>query len=242
MTENPPQPENKKKGSSTQGARRKRKGFICVSSVLSSVVDKFGLETRMKEHTFMSMWQYVVGEPLSSLSRPIFIDYKRNLVVGVKDSSVASELSFRKVEILKSLKTLARSVGISIAGVRFDIKHYARVLHEEKSMLVAKDQEIHRIVDPTREELESVELSADAYEELDRMGQTISTCESGEEVRSKILSIYERELRQRQWLLSKGAPRCLQCGLAQTRLHGSQSLCTPCFVASVSGDYPAKMS
>ncbi|MGD9684413.1 MAG: DUF721 domain-containing protein [Candidatus Obscuribacterales bacterium] len=215
------------------GRRRRRKGFTSVSSVLSTVANKFGLETRMKEQAFMSMWQYVVGEPLSSLSRPVFIDYQRNLVVGVRDSAVASELSIRKKEIMASLRSLASSVGIGIAGVRFDVRHFHRSAPDSGSERLAQPA-TQAIPEPTDADLDNLVLEDTYLQELAFIEESMSESTRDEEVKSRILGIYERELRHRQWLAASGAPLCSACGQPERRLHGGEALCTPCYVASLS--------
>ncbi|MBK9142902.1 MAG: DUF721 domain-containing protein [Candidatus Melainabacteria bacterium] len=225
--------DKKKADSSSSSRRRRRKGFTSVSSVLSAVASKFGLETRMKEQAFMSMWQYVVGEPLSSLSRPVFIDYQRNLVVGVRDSAVASELSLRRKEIMASLRSLASSVGIGIAGVRFDVRHYHRSTPETGSAMLAQPQS-PAIPEPSDRDLDNLALEDSYLEELAFIEASMSSSGGDEEVKKRILGIYERELRHRQWLAASGAPLCSLCGQPERRLHGGEALCTPCYVASLS--------
>lgn len=223
---------DKKKANSGRG-RRRRKGFTSVSSVLSAVANQFGLETRMKEQAFMSMWQYVVGEPLSSLSRPVFIDYQRNLVVGVRDSAVASELSLRKKEIMASLRSLASSVGIGIAGVRFDVRHYHRSAPDSGSEMLAQTHS-PAIPEPSDRDLDKLILDDSSIEELAFIEESMSGSAGDDEVKKRILGIYERELRHRQWLAASGAPLCSLCGQPERRLHGGDALCTPCYVASLS--------
>src|SRR5580704_15570258 len=84
------------------GARAKgRRNFAEISRVLPQVLRKLGLDQRLKEQTFMNLWPHIVGEPFGSLSRPIFIDNERNIVVAVNGASTGQEMTFSKVKLLK---------------------------------------------------------------------------------------------------------------------------------------------
>jgi hypothetical protein len=86
---------------------------------------QLGIDNRLKEHTFPCiLWPHIVGEPFASRTRPLFIDSEGNVVIAVKDASTGQEISFAKADLLKKLKQAARGVGISINGMRFDMKRY----------------------------------------------------------------------------------------------------------------------
>lgn len=224
---------------------RKNKKFTNLSAVLSQVVNKYGIEQRLREHTFMGMWIHVVGEPWSSLSRPVFFDYERNLVVAVRDSSVAQELSLRKHEILNNLRKMARSVGIKLNGLRFDIKSYARIKDldasieaaTQSSMRARELEDANTLPEPSLEELNQVELEPSDIEELENFQNSIrEQVDDGEgaaqPVLQRVLEVYERDLRRRAWLRKRSFSLCSACGLPDFRLHGAKGLCGPCFVES----------
>ncbi|HMO21054.1 MAG TPA: DUF721 domain-containing protein, partial [Candidatus Melainabacteria bacterium] len=219
---------------SGRGGRRNKK-FSSLSTVLSRVVNKYGIEKRLREHTFMSMWSHVVGEPWASLSRPVFFDYERNLVVAVKDSAVAQELSLRKHDILTNLHKMARSVGINLKGLRFDIKGYSRlkILEEQiaAEALLRESGGTQGPREPSKEELAALELNPEELAELENFKENLAPSE----VSSRFFEIYERDLRRRAWRqrnASLVSGNCGSCGNAELRLHGENRLCGPCFVVS----------
>lgn len=216
---------------------RKNKNFTNLSSVLSKVVNKYGIDKRLREHTFMNMWPHVVGEPWTSLSKPIFFDYERNLVVAVRDSSVAQELSLRKSDILANLRKMARSVGIQIKGVRFDIKSYAQIkeLDRQLEMQNANDglDSDKRLPEPSSAELNEIELTLEEKEDLANFKISLAEGNADSKVTTRIFEIYERDLRRKAWLVNRKAEYCMKCGLPEIRLHGDSRLCGPCFVESV---------
>ncbi len=217
----------------------KRKKFSNVSTVLNTVISKLGLDKRLKEHTFMSLWPAIVGDVFGSRSRPLFIDSEKSLVVAVKDASVGQELSLYKVEILKKLKLAGKSVGVEISGLRFDLKHYGR------------PAEVHSIPDdsrpimpePSEQELKNVVLVAEDLDELAGLTERLRMNESEAGPRSdgmhaaspeRILSVFERELRLRRWRMSNGCPACQRCGTLTARFFGGKRLCSLCYIEEVS--------
>lgn len=215
----------------SSGRRRKAK-FVNFASVLNKVVSQYGIDKRLREHTMLSMWPHVVGEPWSSLSRAVFFDYERNLVVAVKDSSIAQELTFKKVEILKSVRAMAKSVGVKVSGVRFDIKSYSKIKDFESFEI--SESASSEPYEPTEEDLIKVELSSDTKSELENFKKSLDDESTSSEVKSRIFEIYERDLRRTVWLIENGAGICSGCGIPSPRLYGARSLCSNCFVAQIS--------
>ncbi|HMP51830.1 MAG TPA: DciA family protein, partial [Candidatus Melainabacteria bacterium] len=170
-----------------------------------------------------------------SLSRPVFFDYERNLVVAVKDSAVAQELSLRKHDILTNLHKMARRVGINLKGLRFDIKGYSRlkILEEQiaAEALLRESGGTQGPREPSKEELAALELNPEELAELENFKENLAPSE----VSSRFFEIYERDLRRRAWLqrnASLVSGNCGSCGNAELRLHGENRLCGPCFVVS----------
>jgi len=68
-----------------------RKNLSAVNNVLNQVMSKLGLDKRLREHTFLTLWPTFVNGAIADRSRPLFIDSDRNLVVSVADSATGQE-------------------------------------------------------------------------------------------------------------------------------------------------------
>ena len=212
--------------------RRKNKNFARFSSVLSKVVNKYGIDQRLKEHTVMASWAQIVGEPWASLSRPLFFDYERNLVVAVRDGSCATELGFKKNDILVSLRAMGTSVGVKIKGLRFDLKSFSKLekqLESEQNVIESGERDS---MEPTCEQLAAIELEEAHLTELENFKHSLADKQSNGVMNDRICEIYERDLRRKIWLISKGFSLCNVCEQPDTRFYGSDSLCGQCFVES----------
>jgi Dna[CI] antecedent, DciA len=125
-----------------------------------------GLDKRLKEHALLNLWPMMIGPVFSDKSRPLFIDHESNLVIAVKDASVAQELSLLKPEIIKKMRVAAHSLGLKINGMRFDLKHYyggTPSLSDGERFQVHKQT---RRAEPTPEELDEINLSESDRQEL----------------------------------------------------------------------------
>jgi len=104
--------------------RKAKSAFTSISNVLSEIVGQLGLDRRLKEQTVLNLWPMIVGDAFATKTRPLFIDNQNILVIAVQDASTAQELSFFKREITNKLKQAGAGTGVTIAGLRFDLKHY----------------------------------------------------------------------------------------------------------------------
>lgn len=234
-------PDNSSSESGGTKRKRVRGSLSSVSTVLSKVISRFGLEQRMKEHAFMSLWVDVVDEPFNRLARPLFIDCEGNLVVSVKDSSVSQELSFQRGTLLKKLAPFARGVGLTITGMRFDLKHFREADDPDsldKALLSHKQAEARfKKAIPTREQLLEAVLSEQDQNELEKLKVGLRNGELDGEYEKgtcdRIVRLYERELRLRVWREQQALPSCPRCGFVDSRLYGALALCRLCHVLNL---------
>ncbi len=225
-------------GSTGSVNRRSRASLTSVSSVLSKVIGRFGLEQRMKEHAFMSMWTEIVDQPFKELSRPLFIDSEGNLVVAVRDGAVAQELSFQRGRLLKRLSPFAKAVSLKLSGIRFDLKHFKESVPQDNdnkfalSLGRSPGQPL-----PSDSELCAIELSEDDCNEIEKLKLNLTTsAEQGDcdwQTQQRITKLYERELRMRLWREQKGFQSCTKCGYVDSRLYGANSYCRLCHVLAL---------
>lgn len=181
----------------------------------------------------MSVWSDVVDEPFKLTTRPLFIDHEGNLVVSVKDASVAQELSFSRSSLLKRLAPFARSVGIKVNGMRFDMKHFREEkIDETFSVALMHHKASLNRSQPSERELAEIELDSASEEQLARHRNEVQTACDGHEadmrICDRISRLYERELRLRLWREKEGFPLCTVCGYPEQQLLGERQLCRNC--------------
>jgi hypothetical protein len=229
--------DNKSGQAANSRPKRKRGSFATINNVLSRLVTKLGLDRRLKEHALMGLWPVVAGDFFAKQSRPLFIDTENSLVVTVKDASVAQELSLKKREILRKLQQAATSLGMTVSGLRFDLKHY----HGTRTdMALEASLRVKPLPDPTDLELAAIDLSTEELGQLAIVAQELRETEQNtggglsQEINlaSRMAAICEREIRLRKWRIARGYPQCSLCQEAVTLLHGSGGHCMECFYRS----------
>lgn len=197
-----------------------RKEFAYVSDVLSKVSHSLGLDKRLHEHTLMSMWPGLVGAPVARRSRPLYIDAEKNYVVAVADAALAQELSLLKTKILSRLIPTARALGVTIKGIRLDLKNF-------HSLEITGADENYKPRVPTDDDLEQVTLSDQDLGELAKVRAELDS--ETQPIADRILHIFEKELRLRRWRFVNGFPCCGLCGNPVERLHQLKELDKPTY-------------
>jgi len=197
-----------------------------VDAVLEQVVRKLGLDRRLREQTLMNLWPHLLGEPWARKSRCLFIDSENNLVVALADAATGQELSLMKPAILAKLRVAAQSLGVTIQGVRFDLKHFHGPAEEPvvpgtglpKRLPQPKDEDLFSIslTDEERRQVESLRSSADGQSDRGRQAE-------------RVAALFERRLLLRRWRQLNGYPTCTVCQEPAPVLHGEHNLCAPCF-------------
>lgn len=222
-------------GSSLRRKVHKTKGFATVNGVLNEVVTKLNLDRRLKEHALLNLWPQLVGDEMKAKSRPLFIDTERNLVVAVKDASAGQELSLTKPGILRQLKLLAQGIGLSIKGLRFDLKHFhaSDQSRPEPSSLNESSKSLLKM-QPTKEALEAISLSEEDMQELSVLEKNLANAQAVEThkeqaMASRVLRLFEKELKLRQWRKLNGFPACSLCQLPTSYSYGKDALCSNCY-------------
>ena len=197
----------------------KKTTFSAVNNVLNRVMSNLGLDRRLREHTFMSLWSTFVTSGIADRSRPIYIDADRNFVVAVADASTGQELSMMKGKILQTLGPAARSLGIEVRGLRIDLKHY-------HSGLAPNAIELD-LVKPwpkaTEADLAETELTTADQAQLSMLRADLENSEQSPAIKARLLRMFEREMRMKNWQLANGFPTCQKCGAPAERLHELKS-------------------
>ena len=262
-------------GPAMKRLKRGKRSLDSIDNVLTKLVGSLGLDKRLKEHALLSLWPLMIGEVFADKSRPLFLDYEGNLVIAVKDASVAQELSLLKPAIVSKMRMAAQSMGLKVNGMRFDLKHYyggnSAVGESDR---IKSHKQPHKI-EPSPEELAGITLSESDLQELaalkaelpEQSSQNVdilkdfnvsipygeSKCikdpdrSSGIKANStsvgrgkqfdlnhRIFSMFEQELKLRQWRRRQGFPVCPKCQQPTQSLHGSDSICADCYFAVLS--------
>ena len=209
--------------------RHSSRSLSTISNVLNKLVGTLGLDKRLKEHTLMSLWPTLIGDTFAQKSRPLFIDSELNLVIAVKDASVAQELSLLKTEIVKKLRIAANTMNLTINGMRFDLKHFhnsTQVAFEEAVLANLRPL----VKEPTTQELESISISEPDLKELAILKANLSAqTELSSGLHDRVLFLFERELKLRNWRAIQGFPQCPKCSSHTQKLFGSENLCADCY-------------
>lgn len=209
---------------------RRNKNFTQLSSVLPKIVRALGIDKRLKEHTFINLWPHIVPEPFASRSRPIFIDFERNLVVAVQDAVVGQEFGFARQKILALVRRAAFALGIEIRGLRFDMKRFYEGTLAETTV----EEGFEKLPLPSEEDLASIELSDEEKARLEDLDLQVGNSEELERLSTRMRALYEKEMRLRRFREANGYPRCNYCQEVSTRLHGTDLICANCFASGMS--------
>lgn len=231
--------------------RQKKSKFTNVSNVLNTLVTKLGLDRRLRERALMNLWPIVAGDTFALNTRPLFIDYENNLVVSVRDASTAQELSFHKRQIANKLKAAGRGTGITIEGIRFDLKHFHQAgdRNDEATAFPTGSEASHPRESPSlsfssnspdAQTLSGVELKTSEINEIDALKSEIERNSrvfldraSEEEIGAlsqRIARMAERDLRLKKWRELNGFPLCQNCGTPANRLHTQAGICLYCYL------------
>ena len=205
--------------------------FKRLNNVLDAITARLGLDKRLREHTMISLWPVLIGEPWGSRSRGLFFDAEGSLVVAVKDASTGQELSLLKPRILEKLRASGRAMGIVVKGLRFDLKRFHADLSEENS---AHHLSPTPLREPDYSDLSSIQLTNSDLRQIEELRHCLSSSSQllGISV-DRIADLVEQELKLKQWQRANGYPACRICGEPTPHLHGRQLLCSPCYLKSL---------
>jgi len=214
--------------------------FTEINNILPRVLNSLGLDKHLHEQSLFSLWPSLVPEVYASRSRPIYIDNQGILVVAVENGSTAQDLSFLKAKILEQLQHFARGLGLSIKGMRFDLKHFSR---EENSVISVKHASAEYLESfvPPDDELAEIELNDKEINEIQYLKQKLHislkqvAAQRNEDNYSsqmveRISHLVEKKLRVQKWYLLKNMPICKRCAepLPQSQHHLNRMLCSYC--------------
>lgn len=184
---------------------RVHRGLQALGSLVSGSLRGLGLETRVKEHTCLLIWDEVVGGQVASAAQPEFV--KNGCLFVVTKSPVwANELTFYKSDMIARLNE--RAGGEVLNDIVFKA---GRLRGRERAASDARvDEPRLEEIRLTKRELEQAEAAARGAQE-----------EASEEVRA----LFRTALRLEKWKKARGWKPCKCCGALQDTSSG---ICPPC--------------
>lgn len=193
----------------------KKKKFTNIGNIMPTVVDKLGLDRHFNQRAFLDLWPTVVDKVLAEHSTPLYIDRQAVLLVAVKDSSTAQELSFIKTKLLKNLKELGKPLGIKVENIRFDLKQY----HNTQQEPVQCKQSNYKKIEIAVSELQELILSRSEYDEVENFKEEIKAVideksfknEQDDAFCQRLSNLIEKRIRLKKWHKSQNLPFCKQC-------------------------------
>ena len=99
--------------------KRSKSNLTKISDVIEVVKKSVGVEKSLKIMALKEIWPLVTSFDIAKHSEPAYFDKETNLVISVKSSTFATELSMQKTAILAKLKEATKNTDITFKDVRF---------------------------------------------------------------------------------------------------------------------------
>lgn len=90
-----------------------------IAEVLPIVKQNLGLDKQLKINALKEVWPLITSFEIAENSFPSYFDKENNLVIVVKSSSLATELTMMKPKILSKLKEATKGTNITFKDIRF---------------------------------------------------------------------------------------------------------------------------
>lgn len=102
--------------------KRLKSTLTKISEVIPVVKESLELDKSLNILALKEIWPLVTSFSIASNSEPSYFDKENNVVIAVKSSTLATELSMQKVGILSRLKEAIKDTDIRFKNVRFVLK------------------------------------------------------------------------------------------------------------------------
>ena len=183
-----------------------------MGSLLSGVLKKLNLDSRVREQTCLLVWEEVVGEQVSSNARPDFI--RDGIMFVVTKSPVwANELTFYKSDMIARLNS---KVG---GNVLTDIIFKSGRFPAKRTKTLAEQ--------PEAPDLEGIQLTDLELETVEAEARS-----AGEEASPVVAKLLETALKLDKWKIAHGWTPCKSCGALQNE---ESCVCPVCKLSADGG-------
>ncbi|HKW85602.1 MAG TPA: DUF721 domain-containing protein [Nitrospiraceae bacterium] len=141
--------------------------FASVSSILTNIAPRFGMEAKLMEWRLRRHWLEIAGEQIAAHTRPDQIRFKKlYLIVG--NSVWLQQLMFLKPTLLEKINEAAGSQLVS------DILFRVGEIPSEPREVHGHDDEAPRLVDPSPESLAQATTHAATVKDPDLRARLIA--------------------------------------------------------------------
>lgn len=134
--------------------------FAPISSILTNLAPRFGMEAKLLEWRLRRHWSEIAGEQIASHTRPDQIRFKK-LYLIVENSVWLQQLTFLKPALLEKINEAAGSQLVS------DIIFRVGEISSEPQEAHGHDDEDPRLADPSPESLAQAAAHAAAVKDPD---------------------------------------------------------------------------
>lgn len=93
-----------------------------IEEVFPDVKKNLGIDDSMKIMALREIWPLITSFDISNSSEPSFFDKSGNLVITVSNSTLSTELSMKKRELLNKLKEATKDSEIRFKDIRFSVR------------------------------------------------------------------------------------------------------------------------
>lgn len=195
--------------------RTNKKSLASAAQGVQAVLKSSDLMIALRPHMAKARWAEIVGPQVASVTQVEKVQNGTELVVRVKNSVWANELSLLKGDMLRRLNT---ALG---GAVLTDIRFKASGLSKEKAAAggdVLPDT-------PSAEELARITLSTATMARVERAAQLVEDEILRERLRASLLKAARRDA----WKSERGWHACVLCGTLSPPTDASP-LCPLCRV------------
>lgn len=197
---------------------RKPKSLASAASGVQAVLKAGDLWAALRPHMAKAKWAEVVGPQVAAVTQVEKVEGTK-LVVRVKNSTWAHELTFLKGDIVRRL-------NLALGGpVLSDIRFKGGGLAREK----ASGHFPAAPALPDADALARIRLSGDAVGRV----EAVVACISDEALRARVRASLLRAARLEAWKRAQAWRPCVRCGILSAPEEG-HALCSLCRVAPVS--------
>ena len=102
--------------------KRLKSTLTKISEVIPDVKESLKLDKSLNILALKEIWPLITSFSIASNSEPSYFDRENNVVIAVKSSTLATELSMQKVGILSRLKEATKDTDITFKDIRFMLK------------------------------------------------------------------------------------------------------------------------
>lgn len=124
-------------------SRNDKEFFYTDFNSLGNIVNKFVQDTNLKQGvkkaTIFKFWPKVVGKKFEKHSKIEAINQQNVLIVACANSTVSSELTMFKSDILKKINMYAQPLGIEIVDINFSHKIWKKDTVEQNISVEEKN-------------------------------------------------------------------------------------------------------